>query len=249
MDSQTPLLSIVIPAYNEAAPDRLPNSLKQITAFVASQPYKIEVIIVNNNSTDDTLAIAEKVAGEYDYIRVITETTQGKGAAVRAGMNIATGDFLFICDADLSMPIEEVVKFLPPQNTDYDIAIASREAKGAKRIGEPEMRHIMGRVFNFIVKVLAVRGLNDTQCGFKCFKREVANDIFPYQTINGWAFDVELLFIAQKRGYNIIEVPITWYYKAQSKIKPFGDSIKMVMETLKVRRNWKQGVYGEKTQA
>lgn len=249
MDSHTPLLSIVIPAYNEAAPDRLPNSLSQITAFVASQPYNIEVIIVNNNSTDDTLAIAEKVAGEYDYIRVITETTQGKGAAVRAGMNIATGEFLFICDADLSMPIEEMVKFLPPQNTDYDIAIASREAKGAKRIGEPEMRHIMGRVFNFIVKVLAVRGLNDTQCGFKCFKREVAQDIFPYQTINGWAFDVELLFIAQKRGYKIIEVPITWYYKAQSKIKPFGDSIKMVMETLKVRRNWRQGVYSEKTQA
>ncbi len=249
MDSHTPLLSIVIPAYNEAAPDRLPNSLKQITAFVASQPYKIEVIIVNNNSTDDTLAIAQQVADEYDYIRVITETTQGKGAAVRAGMNIATGDYLFICDADLSMPIEEVVKFLPPKNTDYDIAIASREAKGAKRIGEPEMRHIMGRVFNFIVKVLAVRGLNDTQCGFKCFKRDVARDIFPYQTINGWAFDVELLFIAQKRGYKIIEVPITWYYKAQSKIKPFGDSIKMVMETLKVRRNWKQGVYDEKTQA
>jgi glycosyltransferase involved in cell wall biosynthesis len=235
----------VIPAYNEAAPDRLPNSLKQITAFVASQPYPIEVIIVNNNSTDDTLSIAQHAAREHDYIRVITETTQGKGAAVRAGMTIANGDYLFICDADLSMPIEEVVKFLPPQNTDYDIAIASREAKGAKRIGEPEMRHIMGRVFNFIVKVLAVRGLNDTQCGFKCFKREVARDIFPYQTINGWAFDVELLFIAQKRGYRIIEVPITWYYKAQSKIKPFGDSIKMVMETLKVRRNWKQGVYHE----
>lgn len=245
MDSHTPLLSIVIPAYNEAAPDRLPNSLKQITAFVASQPYPIEVIIVNNNSTDDTLSIAQHAAREHDYIRVITETTQGKGAAVRAGMTIANGDYLFICDADLSMPIEEVVKFLPPQNTDYDIAIASREAKGAKRIGEPEMRHIMGRVFNFIVKVLAVRGLNDTQCGFKCFKREVARDIFPYQTINGWAFDVELLFIAQKRGYRIIEVPITWYYKAQSKIKPFGDSIKMVMETLKVRRNWKQGVYHE----
>ncbi|PJF28032.1 MAG: glycosyl transferase [Phototrophicales bacterium] len=236
---------MVIPAYNEAAPDRLPNSLKQITAFVASQPYPIEVIIVNNNSTDDTLSIAQHAAREHDYIRVITETIQGKGAAVRAGMTIANGDYLFICDADLSMPIEEVVKFLPPQNTDYDIAIASREAKGAKRIGEPEMRHIMGRVFNFIVKVLAVRGLNDTQCGFKCFKREVARDIFPYQTINGWAFDVELLFIAQKRGYRIIEVPITWYYKAQSKIKPLGDSIKMVMETLKVRRNWKQGLYHE----
>lgn len=185
----------------------------------------------------------------FDYIRVITETTQGKGAAVKAGMAVAKGDYLFICDADLSMPIEEVVKFLPPNAEHYDIAIASREAKGAKRIGEPEMRHIMGRVFNFIVKVLAVRGLNDTQCGFKCFRREVAEKVFPLQTINGWAFDVELLFIAQKHGYKIIEVPITWYYKPQSKIKPMGDSYKMVMETLKVRRNWKKGVYGEKTQA
>jgi len=249
LNAHTPLLSIVVPAYNEAAPDRLPNSLKQITAFVATQPYAIEVIIVNNNSTDDTLQIAEATAAEFDYIRVITETTQGKGAAVKAGMKIARGDYLFICDADLSMPIEEVVKFLPPNAESYDIAIASREAPGAKRIGEPEMRHVMGRVFNFIVKVLAVRGLNDTQCGFKCFRREVAEKVFPLQTINGWAFDVELLFIAQKHGYKIIEVPITWYYKAQSKIKPMGDSYKMVMETLKVRRNWKKGVYGEKTQA
>ncbi|MDZ4672629.1 MAG: glycosyltransferase family 2 protein [Phototrophicales bacterium] len=249
MDSHTPLLSIVIPAYNEAAPDRLPTSLKQITAFVATQPYAIEVIIVNNNSTDDTLAIAQKAADEFDYIRVITETRQGKGIAVKTGMGIAHGDYLFICDADLSMPIEEVVKFLPPNAESYDVAIASREAKGAKRIGEPEMRHIMGRVFNFIVKVLAVRGLNDTQCGFKCFRREVAEKIFPLQTIDGWAFDVELLFIAQKLGYKIIEIPITWYYKPQSKIKPMGDSYKMVMETLNVRRNWRKGVYGEKTQA
>jgi len=249
LDSHTPLLSIVIPAYNEAAPDRLPTSLKQITAFVATQPYAIEVIIVNNNSTDDTLAIAQKAADEFDYIRVITETRQGKGIAVKTGMGIAHGDYLFICDADLSMPIEEVVKFLPPNAESYDVAIASREAKGAKRIGEPEMRHIMGRVFNFIVKVLAVRGLNDTQCGFKCFRREVAEKIFPLQTIDGWAFDVELLFIAQKLGYKIIEIPITWYYKPQSKIKPMGDSYKMVMETLNVRRNWRKGVYGEKTQA
>ena len=249
MDSHTPLLSIVIPAYNEAAPDRLPSSLKQITAFVASQPYAIEVIIVNNNSTDDTLKIAESAASEFDYISVITEKRQGKGIAVKSGMGVARGEYLFICDADLSMPIEEVVKFLPPNAESYDVAIASREAKGAKRIGEPEMRHIMGRVFNFIVKVLAVRGLNDTQCGFKCFKREVAEKIFPLQTINGWAFDVELLFIAQKFGYKIIEVPITWYYKPQSKIKPMGDSYKMVMETLKVRRNWREGVYSEKTQA
>lgn len=239
----TPLLSLVIPAYNEAGPDRLPKSLSDIHAFVQAQTFPIEVIIVNNNSTDATLEIAEAAAAEYPYVRVITEKTQGKGAAVRTGMMQATGEYLFICDADLSMPIEEVLKFLPPNNTSYDIAIASREAPGARRVGEPEMRHIMGRVFNFIVQVIAVRGLKDTQCGFKCFRREIAQVVFPYQTIDGWAFDVELLFIAQQKGYRIVEVPITWIYKEQSKIKPFKDSYNMVLETMRIRLNGWQGRY------
>lgn len=243
MTHSTPLLSLVIPAYNEAAPDRLPKSLSDIHAFVQAQNFPIEVIIVNNNSTDATLEIAEAAAAEYPYVRVITERTQGKGAAVRTGMMQATGEYLFICDADLSMPIEEVLKFLPPNNTSYDIAIASREAPGARRVGEPEMRHIMGRVFNFIVQVIAVRGLKDTQCGFKCFRREIAQVVFPYQTIDGWAFDVELLFIAQQKGYRIVEVPITWIYKEQSKIKPFKDSYNMVLETMRIRLNGWQGRY------
>lgn len=250
LSTQTrPLLSLVIPAYNEAGPDRLPQSLNDIVAFVAGQDFEIEVLIVNNNSTDDTLGIAQAAASQYPYIRAITENTQGKGAAVRSGMLQATGRYLFICDADLSMPIEEVLKFLPPNLDDYDIAIASREAPGSKRVGEPEIRHIMGRVFNFIVKVIAVRGLNDTQCGFKVFRREVAEELFPLQTINGWAFDVELLFIAQQRGYEIIEVPITWIYKDHSKIKPLSDSVKMVLETLRIRRNGWRGLYDKEEKA
>jgi dolichyl-phosphate beta-glucosyltransferase len=240
---ERPLLSLVIPAYNEGDPDRLPESLEQIIAWVDKQDYPLEVIIVNNNSTDNTLEIAETVASQRPYIRVITESQQGKGAAVRAGMMQATGEYLFICDADLSMPIEEVNKFLPPVLNNYDIAIASREAPGSKRIDEPEMRHIMGRVFNFIVRVIAVHGLQDTQCGFKCFRRDVALDLFPLQTIDGWAFDVELLFIAQRKGYNIIEVPITWYYKDHSKIKPLTDSVNMLIETVKIRLNGWKGVY------
>ena len=239
-----PLLSLIIPAYNEGAPDRLPKSLHEIETFVVAQSFAIEVVVVNNNSKDDTQAIAEAAAAEFDYIRVLFEPTQGKGAAVRTGMLAARGDYLFICDADLSMPIEEVVKFLPPQAQEYDIAIASREAPGAKRIGEPARRHIMGRVFNLIVRIVAVHGLNDTQCGFKCFRREVAQALFPLQTINGWAFDVELLFIAQKRGYKIVEVPITWHYRAHSKIKPLKDSINMLVETLRIRRNGWRGIYG-----
>jgi dolichyl-phosphate beta-glucosyltransferase len=107
----------------------------------------------------------------------------------------------------------------------------------------------MGRVFNFIVKVIAVRGLNDTQCGFKMFRREIAEQIVPLQTIDGWAFDVELLFIAQQRGFKIIEIPITWIYKAHSKIKPFKDSINMVVETLRIRRGGWQGRYGDRSNA
>jgi glycosyltransferase involved in cell wall biosynthesis len=243
LSDNSPLLSLVIPAYNEGKPDRLPKSLNDIVAFVAAQNFPIEVIIVNNNSTDDTLQIAEEMAAKYPYISVVTEATQGKGAAVRTGMLRAQGEYLFICDADLSMPIGEVLKFLPDQAGDYDIAIASREAQGARRIGEPEVRHIMGRVFNLIVQIIAVRGLSDTQCGFKCFRREIAQALFPLQTLNGWAFDVELLFIAQRRRYRIIEVPITWYYRQHSKIKPLQDSINMVLETLKIRRNGWRGLY------
>jgi len=241
-----PLLSIVIPAYNEGAPDRLPQSLEDIYAFVAAQDFPIEVIIVDNNSSDNTAEIAAAAASQHNYIRVMSETTQGKGAAVKTGMLAAEGEYLFICDADLSMPIGEMLKFLPPNRTDYDIAIASREAPGSKRVGEPEIRHIMGRVFNFIVRAVAIRGLNDTQCGFKCFRREVAREIFPLQTIDGWAFDVELLFMAQQRGYKIIELPITWIYKDHSKIKPLSDSIAMLLQTLKIRQNGLRGLYDEK---
>jgi hypothetical protein len=138
-----------------------------------------------------------------------------------------------------------VLKFLPPHSTDYDIAIASREAPGARRIGEPEMRHIMGRVFNWIVRIVAVHGLQDTQCGFKCFRQEVARELFVLQTVDGWAFDVELLFVAQQRGYRILEIPITWIYKDHSKINPMQDSINMFAETLKIRLNGWRGVYAE----
>lgn len=238
-----PFLSLVIPAYNEAAPDRLPKSLAEVAAFVAQQDFPIEVVIVNNNSTDDTLKIAEAAAEKYPYMRVITEKTQGKGAAVKTGMLAATGEYLFICDADFSMPVEESLKFLPPRLSGYDVAIASREAPGAKRVGEPEYRHVMGRVFNTLVRILAVRGLQDTQCGFKCFRREVAQVLFPMQTINGWAFDVELLFIARLKGHQIVEVPITWIYKEQSKVKPFTDAYNMVMEILKIRQNARRGIY------
>ena len=236
-----PLLSLIIPAYNEG--ERLPATLPPVIDFLDAQPYAAELIIVNNNSRDDTRAVALQFAASRPYIRVLDEMTQGKGAAVRTGMLAAEGEYLFMADADFSMPVAEITKFLPPKLSQYDVAIGSREAPGAVRYNEPSYRHLMGRVFNFYVKVLAIPGFEDTQCGFKCFRREVARDILPHQTIDGWAFDVELLFIALRRGYHLVEVPVDWYYGENSRISPVRDTINMVREVLRIRYNGWAGRY------
>jgi glycosyltransferase involved in cell wall biosynthesis len=240
----TPFLSIIIPAYNEAL--RLPASLKQVEDFVAAQSYPVEVIVVNNNSRDATPQIAREFALAHAYARALDEPRQGKGAAVRTGMLAAQGEYLFMCDADFSMPIDEINKFLPPAVDAYDVAIASREAPGARRIGEPEYRHLMGRVFNFIVRTLAIPKVQDTQCGFKVFRRAAAREVLPLQTIDGWGFDVEILFIALRHGFKLIEIPITWYYRPQTKINPVQDSVNMFVEVMRVRINGWRGVYGKK---
>jgi dolichyl-phosphate beta-glucosyltransferase len=240
LDTQ-PLLSIVIPAYNEEV--RLPDSLRIITTFVTQKTYPVEIVVVNNNSKDRTAAIIDEFAANFPCVRGLFEGTQGKGAAVRTGMLAARGQYRFICDADLSMPIEEIDKFLPPQLEHFDIAVASREAPGAVRYDEPFHRHLMGRVFNTIVRLLAVPGLQDTQCGFKMFSAEATATLFPLQTMNGWGFDVEVLFAARQWGYQIVEVPIHWYYKANTRIHPIRDSIDMFTEVLKIRRNGLRGMY------
>ncbi len=233
-------LSIIVPAYNEEK--RLPGSLEAIDRFLQQQSYTYEVLIVENGSTDGTTDVAERFAEEHPYVRVL-HSRKGKGAAVKVGVLSARGEHLFICDADLSMPIEEVNKFLPPVLDGYDIAIASREVPGARRYNEPFYRHLEGRVFNWIVRILAVPGIQDTQCGFKCFKRDVALEIFPYQTMDGWSFDVEVLYIARRRGCRLVEVPINWYYKANSRINPIKDALDMLVEVIKIRLNAWRGMY------
>jgi glycosyltransferase involved in cell wall biosynthesis len=241
MSTPSPLLSLIIPAYNEA--ERLPVTLPAVIDFLDAQSYASELIIVNNNSRDDTGGIARRFAATRPYIRVLDEPVQGKGAAVHTGMLAAAGDYVFMADADFSMPVAETAKFLPPNLGDYDVAIGSREAPGAVRYNEPAYRHFMGRVFNFYVKVLAIPGFEDTQCGFKCFRRDVARDVLPNQTIDGWAFDVELLYIALKRGYRVVEVPIDWYYGENSRVSPVRDTINMIREVLRIRYNDFAGRY------
>jgi glycosyltransferase involved in cell wall biosynthesis len=236
-----PLLSIVIPAYNEE--ERLPLTLGQISNFIDSQSYPAEIIVVENGSSDRTLDIARDFTSRIPYLRVFHEEKNGKGLAVKRGMLEAEGEYRFICDADLSMPIEEVNRFIPPALNDMDIAIASREAPGAVRYDEPEYRHIVGRVFNTLVRILALPGLQDTQCGFKCFQGDIAEELFPKQTISGWTFDVEILYIAHRRRYQIIEVPIPWYFNPNSKVRVLRDSVRMFLDLLKIRFNGRRRLY------
>lgn len=247
-DSSTPFLTIVIPAYNEER--RLPPSLHKVAEYLRAQPYTAEVIIVENGSTDRTSEAVEEFvrtrARPEDNFRVrLMHSTPGKGAAVKVGMLAGRGDYLFICDADFSMPVSETGKFLPPALPPhgYDVAIASRELPGAVRYNEPFYRHLMGRIFNLLVRVLAVSGIQDTQCGFKCFTREAAQTVFPLQRIDGWGFDVEVLYIARLRGLRLREVPIDWYYQTDSRVRPVHDTINMVRELLKIRRMGSRGVY------
>jgi dolichyl-phosphate beta-glucosyltransferase len=242
--SERPLLSIVIPALNEAS--RLPGTLEQIDSFLKQQSYRYEVIVVENGSSDDTVGVVERFAKTHPYVRLFAGEPRGKGRAVKRGMLEACGEYRFICDADLSMPIEEVARFLPPNLTDYDVAIGSREAKGAKRYDEPIHRHLMGRVNNFLIKLIALRGFEDTQCGFKSFSREAAEDLFSVQRMNGIGFDIEVLFIAQKRDYMIKEVPIDWYYNSDSKMRLVQDSLGIIREMFEIRGNWKRGLYAKK---
>lgn len=236
-------LSIVIPAHNEA--NRLPPSLEQINGFLEQQEFAAEIVIVENGSHDGTYEIAQAAARECNYIRVIQspDGIRGKGLAVKQGMLAANGDWRFICDADLSMRIEDLAGFLPPKTTGYDIVIASREAPGAVRVDEPEYRHLMGRVNNFIIKLAALNDYEDTQCGFKLFSAAVAEDLFQVQRMNGIGFDVELLYIAKQRGYKVKELPITWYYDPYSTMRLWDDSVNMLREIWQIRRNWRLGLY------
>lgn len=242
-----PFLTIIIPAYNEA--QRLPDSLKKIAAFLRIQSFHTEILVVENRSTDETSGVvrsfANTISAADPFTLELLHSAPGKGAAVKTGMLVGRGDYLFICDADLSMPIDEISKFLPPQqeSNGYDVAIASREIAGAVRYNEPFYRHLMGRVFNFVVRRLIIPGIEDTQCGFKMFTREAAAQVFPHQTIDGWGFDPEILYISRIRGLNLVEVPINWYYMSESRINPILDTINMVREVLRIRRNGLRGIY------
>ena len=234
-------LSIVIPALNEER--RLPQAIQKLTCYLDAQSIRAEVLIVENGSTDRTPAIADESALQDARFRALHLPARGKGGAVRSGVLASQGQIVVFCDADFSMPVEEISALYAAIANGADVAIASREAPGAKRIGEPWRRHLMGRVFNALVRVLAVPGISDTQCGFKAFARGPARDLFNRQILNGWAFDVEVLFLARRAGYRIREVPVTWRYDASSRVRPVHDTIAMLRELLVIRWNHLAGRY------
>ena len=236
-----PLLSIVIPAHNEEK--RLPRTLEQVFAFLGQQSYAAEVLIVENGSTDRTFEIAEGFARRQRNLRVLQAEESGKGLAVRLGMLAATGQYRFMCDADLSMPIEEVNRFLPPVLAEFDVALGSREVRGARRFDEPMHRHLGGRLINFMIRLLILPLLQDTQCGFKCFRGPVAEHLFRRQTLDGWSFDIELLFLAYRGGYRVVEVPIDWYYRKESKVSAVRDALRMINDIFRIRAKARAGTY------
>jgi dolichyl-phosphate beta-glucosyltransferase len=239
--AEPPFLAVVIPAYNEEQDIR--PTLDQITRYLSAQTYSWTVLVVDDGSTDGTASIVETFASDQPHVKLLSEPHRGKGAAVQAGMLHTTAQYRFLCDADLSMSIEQLARFLPPALTDYDIALGSREVAGARRFDEPRRRHIMGRLYNGITRTLAVPGVLDTQCGFKCFLGTVADRLFPIQRTSGFGFDVEILYLARRIGLRLVEVPIDWYYGTHSKVRPIQDGFTMTADILRVRWNTWRGRY------
>lgn len=237
----SPALSLVIPAYNEQA--RLPFTLSEIEAFVCRERLDCEVIVVDNGSHDATSVVVQQAAIKFTGLRLLRTDRRGKGLAVRTGVLAAKGDVVIFADADLSWSVEDTQRFLALTNDGTPVVIGSREGLGARRMGEPSYRHLMGRIFNRVVQALAVPGIEDSQCGFKAFSREAARDVFGRQRIDGFGFDVEVLYLARRLGYAIRVVPLHWEHKENSRVAPIRDTLLMLSDVVRVRQNAWRGVY------
>lgn len=237
-----PSLSVIIPAYNEAVNFKK-RKLDEVFDYLSSRDYSYELLLVDDGSTDATLERLTDFAKGKPQVRVLAEQHRGKAGTVRAGMLAAQGKYRLFTDFDQSTPIEEVEKMLPFFSKGYDIVIGSREVEGAARMKEPWYRHLMGRCFNWAVQILAVRGIHDTQCGFKMMTDRAAEDLFPRLSATiqpkkdafTGAFDVELLFLARKLGYKTAEVPVQWEHVKTVRVNPIKDSVRMFWQLVLIR--------------
>jgi glycosyltransferase involved in cell wall biosynthesis len=242
MHGSAPALSLVIPAYNEQA--RLPYTLSEIEAYVCSQQLDCEIIVVDNGSRDATSVVVQQAASRFPRLRLLRTDRRGKGLAVRTGVLAARGEVVVYADADLSWSVEDLPRFVGMVDARQSpVVIGSREGFGARRIGEPFYRHLMGRVFNRVVQALAVRGVEDSQCGFKAFSQAAARAVFGLQQVDGFGFDVEVLYLARRLGYPIKVVPLRWEHKENSSVQPLRDALLMLSDVVRVRLNGWRGAY------
>lgn len=231
-------LSIVIPAYNEEG--RLPQTLEKIDAFIRLRGYDAEILVMDDGSRDRTSERVRALIPRMPSVRLLTQATNhGKGFAVRGGVLAATREAILFSDADLSTPIEEVDRLWESYDRGADVTIASRHLERSKIVlRQPIHRQFIGRVFNMIVSIFGVRGIRDTQCGFKLFRGRTTRKIFTGLKTDGFAFDVEVLIRARESGLKIAEVPVTWIDSPESRVHPVFDSLRMLVEILKMRGLW-----------
>jgi dolichyl-phosphate beta-glucosyltransferase len=240
-----PSISVVIPAYNEQ--QRLPSTLSSILDYFAARDWPSwEIVVVNDGSKDDTLAVAEKFRDEHQGIRVLNNPgNRGKGYSVRHGMLEAQGEWILFTDSDLSAPIEELDTLLAAARAqNARVAIGSRAVdRKLITVHQSRFRETAGRIFNLVVRAIVRLPFADTQCGFKLFEGQAAKEIFRRQRIERWGFDAEVLFIARKLGYKAIEVPVRWSHSEGTKVSMFRDSVNMFVDLFRIRRNHLCGLY------
>lgn len=238
-------ISVVVPAYNEET--RLPVSLPVLWKEVSQYFSDFEIIIVDDGSTDKTADIVLTFGAQRSGVRLIRyEKNRGKGYAVRTGVLAALGDLVLFSDADLSTPLREVDKLLRAVDNGADVAIGSRSVRDAVVVKrQPLYRVFMGKIFNKFVQLLATPGISDTQCGFKLFTRSAAASLFNDCRIDGFGFDVEVLFLARRKGLTVCEIGVHWHNSPDSKVHPIVDSTRMLRDLLVIRRRALMGEYGD----
>ena len=237
-------LSIIIPAFNEES--RLPGTIEALKRYFGTQKFDfLEVVVVDDGSRDGTAALVERTAAIWPVMRLLSNPgNRGKGYSIRHGMLDAKGDWVLFTDADLSTPIEEVEKLLAAVDRHHaDVAIGSRALdRSLVSVHQSAMRELSGRFFNVVMRIATRLPFHDTQCGFKLFRREAAQEVFSRVQIDGLAFDVEALFIARKRGYKTVDVPVRWADVEGTKVS-LASGLKAFADLARIRRNALRGLY------
>ncbi len=235
--------SLVIPAYNESS--RIRPTLDEILRYAAQQKWDAEILVVDDGSGDDTAALVREYARAHPQIQLVQNPgNRGKGYSVRNGMLHARGDICLFTDADLSSPIAEAEKLFDAIRQGADVAIGSRWLRAELQTErQPLYRQAFGRIFNMLLRLVLGLHFRDTQCGFKAFRREAAQRIFPLQRIERWGFDPEILFLARRMDLKTIEVPVIWAHREGTRLHPFHDGLRMFGDVMRIRWNALTGAY------